>query len=262
MKRIGDLSGMRVLVLLLVFLAGYTADVTAQETDDAASIELPQPEEFLPLAVGNSWTYDYLYEADEGSLEIVTIEITHTEEIDGHRYFVFSAMPYDWPPVPYFFLAGKKVRFAADGRLMERRAEGETFLFHFGLEHNETYALAESEPDTVVSANTFITSSQGRKSFSLWGDYSFFESEIRDDTAKRFFEPFQPEFRSASFILGLGLYEFYISIKNEDYPVLLSRLFLQYAIINGQRLRYDARLGPTSVAPTSWGRLKRLFNPY
>ena len=231
------------------------------------------PGEFLPLAVGDSWTYQHTYVGNERGKETVTISITHTEEIDGHRYFVFSAMPYEWPPVPYFFLAGKKVRLAADGRLMERRPDGETFLFHFGLGHRETYSLAESEPDTVVRKHDTIVHGVGKSTiFSFWGDYNFFESEMRDGPVKRaissslpaegFSSSFEPEFRSAMFRLGLGLYRINISIVPDDYPILENNLFLDYAIINGQRLRYIPGLGVTGVAPTSWGRLKHLFPPY
>ena len=38
-----------------------------------------------------------------------TIEITHTEMIEGQEYFVFSDIEYDWPPVPNLFLADQKV---------------------------------------------------------------------------------------------------------------------------------------------------------
>ena len=101
------------------------------------------PEDFLPLAVGNSWTYSHSYFNDldlikpeidpiPDSLRValteVTITITHTEEIDRHTYYVFSDLGYDFPRAPYFFLAGKKVRFAEDGRLMERSQDTELSL--------------------------------------------------------------------------------------------------------------------------------------
>ncbi len=59
MRRIGPSSGMRCLMLLLVFLAGYTASGTAQEVDDAA-IEI-NPLDYVPLAVGNRWTYGHYH---------------------------------------------------------------------------------------------------------------------------------------------------------------------------------------------------------
>ena len=49
---------MRLLMLLLVFLVGYTAAGVAQETDDAIEIN---PLDFVPLEVGNRWTYEHVY---------------------------------------------------------------------------------------------------------------------------------------------------------------------------------------------------------
>ena len=110
---------MRLLMLLLVFLAGYTAAGDAQETEDAVGIN---PLDYLPLEVGNRWTYEHIYENDVDSLtfaeKIVTIEITHTEVIDGLEYFVFSEADYAWPPFPPLFWGGKKVRLSDEGVLM------------------------------------------------------------------------------------------------------------------------------------------------
>ena len=134
------------------------------------------PTDFLPLQVGNQWTYGHtywnqvyffeypwgqdFYWAEPGSLkravvramfeipgypyypdmqngflpdepgffepegafadEVFTIEITHTEMIEGQEYFVFSDVEYDWPPVPNLFLAGQKVRFSDEGTLLFR----------------------------------------------------------------------------------------------------------------------------------------------
>ena len=139
------------LILLLVFLAGYTAVGDAQETDDA--IEL-NPLDFVPLAVGNRWTYGHLYinydyEIGEpfaipgyppghppDSLtfagKTVTIEITHTEVIDGSEYFVFSDADYAWPPLPDFFWGGKKVRLSDEGFLVFRWNGQELPMYDFG----------------------------------------------------------------------------------------------------------------------------------
>lgn len=55
--RRGTLRAMRWLVLLLVFQTGYIA---AQEIDEAAAPEL-NLHEFVPLEVGNRWTYTHSY---------------------------------------------------------------------------------------------------------------------------------------------------------------------------------------------------------
>ena len=124
------------------------------EDDAPRDIEI-NPSEYVPLAVGNRWTYEHSYVngsyTDEGpgydiearkpfeipgyphgegnalpprsllfSNRILTIEITHTERIDGQEYFVFSDADYDWPPLPEFFWAGKKVRWSDEGFLVFR----------------------------------------------------------------------------------------------------------------------------------------------
>ena len=103
------------IVLALCALMGYAVQAQADEIT---------PADFVPLEVGNQWTYTHRYEnlSYEGSwrkqnpgirmlFEIpgypydnhefppdslrwgkreLTIEITHTEMIDGWEYFVFS----------------------------------------------------------------------------------------------------------------------------------------------------------------------------
>ncbi len=140
MKRIGALHGLGWLVLSLIFQTSYTAAVAAQETDDTA-IEL-NPLDYVPLVVGNRWTYKHFYEnylhgtgepfdipgyppghppdSLKYAEKIVTIEITHTEVIDGLEYFVFSDADYAWPPVPDLFWGGKKVRLSDEGFLVFR----------------------------------------------------------------------------------------------------------------------------------------------
>lgn len=141
------------------------------------------PTDFLPLEVGNQWTYkhlyfnevygthaiffDYAYDLelfdslvllmDRLTMEIpgyplppgladsvqpphdlkspgpreLTLEITHTETIEGHTYFVFSQPAYDWPPVPTLCLAGQKVRFSDEGVLLVRQQEQDIPLYNF-----------------------------------------------------------------------------------------------------------------------------------
>lgn len=121
---------MRLFMLLLVFLADYTVAGGAQETEDAVEVN---PLDFVPLEVGNRWTYEHIYVNDWHGIgepfeiplgyltfaeKTVTIEITHTEVIDGLEYFVFSDPDYDWPPLPDFFWSGKKVRLSDEGVLV------------------------------------------------------------------------------------------------------------------------------------------------
>ncbi len=111
-----------------------------------------QIHQMLPLAVGNSWFYSHFF-GEEGYRR-VTISITHTEDIEGHTYHVFSDMPYEDPPVDYFFLAGKKVRWEGD-RLLFRQPDRDVALYRFGgYPVNEggdySYAIPETESDTLV----------------------------------------------------------------------------------------------------------------
>ena len=79
--------------------------------------------DWLPLAVGNSWTYTHKY-YDYENFDVYTrwtnydlpqrsvwftLSVLRTEVIDGHTYFVISDMPESWPPVPSQFIAGKKL---------------------------------------------------------------------------------------------------------------------------------------------------------
>ena len=108
----------------------------------------------LPLAVGNSWEYKLNVEivAWGPSPELsVPLSITHTEKrysSDPYHYYVFSdlpvfdspvdiggglTMPWESPPLPFFFLAGKKVRWSEDGQALLLYTEwfGDVALFRF-----------------------------------------------------------------------------------------------------------------------------------
>ena len=148
---------MRLLMLLLVFLAGYPAAGAARETEDAIEIN---PLDYVPLEVGNRWTYEHLYinydyhigepfaipgyppgdppDSLTRAKKIVTIEITHTEVIDGLEYFVFSDADYAWPPLPDFFWGDKKVRLSDEGFLVFHWNGQELPVYDFG--HPSNYA--------------------------------------------------------------------------------------------------------------------------
>ena len=187
MKRIGAVSRMKWRVLLLVFLAGYTADVAVAHhvvdgvaDPDSLFLEFfpfadPEPPwlelnplEYVSLAVGNRWTYEHSYlnerviDPDSEKLEPVeipgypydqrgnlippdslkyvydkplTIEITHTEVIDGLEYFVFSDADYTWPPLPALFWDGKKVRLSDEGFLVFRWNGQDVPVYDFDHHH-------------------------------------------------------------------------------------------------------------------------------
>ncbi len=154
-------------VLLGAVFCGLLMQMGYAEDGAPENIEI-NPSEYVPLAVGNSWTYEHSYwnnsysgEATRYDIEylkpfeipryphgegnalppdslllpvdrVLTIEITHTERIDGREYFVFSDAEYDWPPLPDFFWAGKKVRLSDEGVLVFRWNGQEVLIFDFG----------------------------------------------------------------------------------------------------------------------------------
>ncbi len=137
--------GMRLPMFMLVFLVSYSAVVAVHEIDEPDSLRLElDPHDYVPLAVGNRWTYEHHYANDTypgteseylKAFEIpgyphgrdnpvppeslthvermLTIEITHTEMIDGFEYYVFSDADYAWPPLPEL---GRRVSGFSMGR--------------------------------------------------------------------------------------------------------------------------------------------------
>ena len=170
----------RTIIIVLVLLFPLPP---AAAQDEGVSEEI-NPSEYVPLAVGNSWTYEHYhwnntylqqgswwdpdiverlkpfvdveipgYPHGEGNAlppdsllepvdRILTIEITHTERIDGREYFVFSDAEYDWPPLPAWFWAGKKVRLSDEGALVFRWNGQEVPIYDFGeLQNGDTVTL-------------------------------------------------------------------------------------------------------------------------
>ena len=125
---------------LIAAVAALTAPAPA-----AAETEY-EARDFLPLAVGNSWTLGHevqdwrhldpefygpapTWSAWEDSNGVFTLTVERTEEIEGNTYYVLSGMPSPgWPPPPPNFIAGKKLRWAG-ARLMEQTGAGEEVLY-------------------------------------------------------------------------------------------------------------------------------------
>ena len=133
------------------------------------------PTDFLPLQVGNQWTYEHHYfnrfyqgRVEDRNPEIrmlfeipgypydnpgippdslrwgereLTIEITHTEMIDGLEYFVFSHADYDWPPLPKLFWAGQQVRLSDEGVLLFRWNGQDVPLYDLNFQHPGRYSI-------------------------------------------------------------------------------------------------------------------------
>jgi len=219
-----------------------------------------EPSDYLPLAVGNSWTYDhYYYALVESTLtsvsgrQTLTITITETEHISGHLYYVFDVPDHDWP-FPYFFLAGKKVRLAEDGRLLELKDGEGICLYDFSPELPENpYPIPEHQGDTLVTRDP-PSSLPSSISFAFKGhdNLPFFDWETRDT-------------RDASFYAQLGMRD----CRHDVWPVdcdlpeecdvafEANYLHLLYAFIDGVRLEWKDLHNAT--AASSWGRIKQRF---
>ena len=119
-----------------------------------AEIEVPV-QQMLPLAVGNRWEYSHIVKDSIGSTyfsQDVTVSITHTEDIEGNTYYVFSDMPYEQPPMPYFFIAGKKVRWEGN-YLFFRQQDRDVALYQFRDQEVYDYPISETASDTLVVAH-------------------------------------------------------------------------------------------------------------
>ena len=136
----------RTIIIFLALCALLARPVQAQteaERGDPLAVgngEAEKPTDFVPLAVGNRWTYKHWYWGGDysykNSVEL-TIEITHTETIDGFKYFVFSHADYDCASIPIPFWAGQKVRLTDEGILLFRWNGQDVPVYAFPQQHNE-----------------------------------------------------------------------------------------------------------------------------
>ena len=89
----------------------------------------------------------------------MTIEITHTEVIDGLEYFVFSGPDYDWPPLPDFFWGGKKVRLSDEGFLVFRWNGQDIPVYDFVT--SSPHAYTRTLPRGLDTAEAYFNRSYG-----------------------------------------------------------------------------------------------------
>ena len=221
--------------LTLAALLGLSGALPAVATEYQAS-------DYLPLAVGNSWTYDheyydierrfgdrsqwsaYLAQAPESPQ--FTIEVLRTEELDGQTYYVISEMPSNWPPAPPHFIAGKTLRWEGT-HLMEHSGSGEQAIFRFDGANRAGYDIPTVEGDNRVTVElsaepvpmyTFHFHGNGE-----WG-------------------------RGIGFLAGYGLDIGLWKISGGDHPLFINKVDPLHAVIGGTRVEYeDAFLIPTST---------------
>ena len=243
--------------------------------------------DWLPLAVGNSWTYSHDYR-DTGNLQAqsqwtnyttleFTLSVLHTEVIDGHTYFVISDMPEYWPPVPAQFIAGKKLRWIGD-HLMEWTAGGEQALFRFDAASGTVASYDVATPEGTIQVTSWEV-----RAYGTTHDYAFIFSggagpaRVYDpydaidygdlDATGRLDRP-RPELGARfSFLKGFGVQSCDVSIYDDDVTLFENVQYAQYAEINGRtvtvreaREEAGARLkasDATSIEGDSWGEIKQ-----
>ena len=234
--------------LLLAALLSLSGVLPAAATDYQAS-------DYLPLAVGNSWTYEHFYfDKEEPYYPGVgyypqwptyraqwpeepqfTITVERTEVIDGKTYYVISDMPAGWPPAPPHFIAGKKLRWEGT-HLMERTADGEQAIYRFDGANETGYEIPTDERSNRVTVR--------------------FQSESVPTHWFRFHGNFSGR-RTLGFLAGYGLIGGGWSIFAEDHPQFCNDVISLYAVLGGRTVQYEDALIPTGISSSSWGQVKQ-----
>ena len=228
--------------LALAVLLGLSGALPAAATEYQAS-------DYLPLEVGNSWTYEHTYLDNEADYDQwstyaaqfpetpqFTIEVLYTEELDGQTYYVISEMPAWWPPAPPHFIAGKKLRWSGT-QLMEHSGSSEQGLYRFDA--NETgYTISTDEGDNRVTVHPGA-----------------------DPVPRYFFEFHADAYGDArqggSFRAGYGYEKGAQLISGGDYPLFTNQLKPIRAVLGGTAVEYEDALIPTSTSSSTWGVVKQ-----
>ena len=198
----------------------------------------------------------------------LTIEITHTETIEGHEYFVFSE-PYDWPPVPTLCLAGQKVRFSDVGVLFIRQQEQDIPLYNFASPYEYGSAQIHSDKEYTTLAYPVLYDAHDPVRLPLLVRRSSWDARLRSRWYLFYPPPlsFGPAFVT-HFVINPGLGDVYF-LANYGFAryevwepgwdlvrVFENSLAPVSAVIGGKEIAYPYVFVGTSVQPTSWGQLK------
>ena len=259
----------------LVGLSGPASAPTEYEASD-----------YLPLAVGNSWTYGHDYPYGYPSAETFpayeaarretppwspqfTITVERTEVIDGRTYYVLSGMPSGgWPPAPPHFIAGKKLRWKGT-RLMEHTGSGEQSFFRFEGQNLDGYTIPTTEGDNRVEVSVRASETYPRPKYT----FSFHGYDGIPELIKDLVWPTHMA-RAVGFLAGYGPAGAVEVHYDDDVPVYTNdvrpvRAVLAKGSAGGasgtdgtvRAVTYeDARRGRegtiTSSAAASWGEVK------
>lgn len=225
------------------------------------------------------------------AMKELTIEITHTEMIDGFEYFVFNRADYDWPPVPNLFWAGQKVRLSDEGVLLLHWNGQDIPLYDFNPHHPNDYSI--SEYPLLKNENKPVKVDIRRR---IWEE-SKNPYDVLNPPANlgqvfmALYKVRYPEFHilnfydqiddhtGTMFVTGYGLATYETFYPGFDASVnFMNRIAPISAIISGEKVLYEQTGGPnftffsmfghwsllsdfingsSSVQSISWGQVKR-----
>lgn len=253
--------------------------------EDADPIEL-DPLEYVQLEVGNRWTYEHIYlnevditEEYVGELfmipgyppgyppdslryaeNIVTIEITHIEVIDGFEYFVFSEADYAWPPLPKFFWGGKKVRLSDEGVL----------VFSWDKQDLPFYDVSDEAIAEAIAAPRFHWDEQGIPLYNFGHPSAYTRIQARLSRVSFNLYSMPSVYRTGIvFLQGYGVGQVYIEqeyIGSCGDPIFQNELTPISAVISGREIVHEQvrpfyfSLGSTGVGQVAQVRMGEGFD--
>ena len=146
-------------IVAVFAVIAFAAPVTAQTRN---------VQDYLPLAVGSSWTYmhEFLDARDRRAPTTYlaaefTISIVGREVIDGETYYLFSDIPTTMPEgLPNHFLNGKKLRWDGNN-LVEHDGTSSLSLYRFRIPPDSDsitgeYSIPATHGDTLVKTYATI----------------------------------------------------------------------------------------------------------
>ncbi len=251
-------------LILAVVLVALTGPAAAPDNE---------PADFLPLAVGNSWTflhwvgdpYAGVFPSAEGQFgyeDTVTITVERTEVIGDTTYYVLSDVPAGFLAPPPHCPVGKKLRWKGS-ELMERTDTGERSFFRFEGPPIYTIPLTHGDDEVVRRA---IPSDPAR----VMG-FTFRGHDAWDWVSEHEGEADWYSNRLVNFQAGYGLLSCHEWLQGPDYPVYDHVFGSTHAVLveasgggaSGQsgttrtvRSEDALKQSPAVVAPSSWGKLK------
>lgn len=242
------------------------------------------PTDFLPLQVGNQWTYihEYYnpYSDPSYAKRELTIEIINSHQMEGHEYFIFSERPYLWPPVPDLCLAGQWVRFSDDVLFILQPKE-DIPLYDFSPPYYDRYT-SNSYKTYTTPPYSMLNDANYVISLPLYITRVFWDTRLERSWRVLYppplsfgtafalsFDMFLPEefnpfpdrldgwFGTSYFVKNYGLARYEVRKLGYDYTLLLGNSLRPVsAVIDGKKIDYPYVNPKTAVQPTTWGQLK------